>query len=309
MEERAFIQPQRKITEEMEPKKETVVATDPTKEHALRTYSSDMAKALKQNQGSVIKIAMAEQKRKNEANEMPVETKKKRGWIFAILLTLVLGFVALGVAWYFGSSRPIEVKKPISIQNSMIFVEREKVFEWYGTRGTVISNINQSKTEMLSYQGQMMNLFGVVAIESGTKEARFDDLSKVVGMGVSKSFSIDTVKDFMIGVDSNQTGSHMFMIIESASFDSLFSGMIAWERTMLRDIYEIYGIDKFIAERNFETQWVDKIIKNKDTRILYDSENNMILMYGYAENNVVVVTDNQETFDRVLSRLQDRVPK
>lgn len=282
---------------------------DTTREHALRTYSSDMARALKQNQGSVIKIAMAEQARKNQVVEVPVETKKKRTWITLIVLSIILGFSALGVAWYFGSPRGVPVEKPASLQDSMIFVEKEKVFSLSGGRSTILLNLKQAQKEMESNPGQMMNVYGVVNDQSGTRKANFSDIATSMGMETSKSFSVDTVKDFMLGIDSTETRSSYFFIIESDSFDSLFGGMIAWEKTILRDTYDIFGMSVEEAETNFTTKWNDKVIKNKDMRILYDESGQIILLYGYAENDIVIVADNLETFDRVLARLQDRALK
>ena len=279
---------------------------DTTRDHALRTYSSDMAKALKQNQGSVIKIAMAEQARKNQVAEVPVETKKKRTWIILIVLSVLLGFSALGVAWYFGSPRGVTVEKPASLQDSMIFVEKEKVFSLSGGRSTILLNLKQAQKEMESNPGQMMNVYGVVNDQSGTRKAKFSDVATALGMETSKSFSVDTVKDFMLGIDSTEIRSSYFMIIESDSFDSLFGGMIAWEKTILRDTYDIFDISTVEAEANFTTKWNDKVIKNKDMRILYGESGETVLLYGYAENDIVILTDNQETFDRVLGRLQDR---
>lgn len=280
-----------------------------TKEHALRTYSSDMAKALKQNQGSVIKIAMAEQSRKARVAEIPTETKKKKVWVVFILIAVLLGFCALGIAWYFSSPKSVPEKKPISLQDSMIFVEKEKVFSWSGNRDTVLQNLSLAKNEMLQNKNQMMNVFGVVTNGTTTSKALFSNLSTVLGMSVSKSFSIDTVKDFMLGVDSNDSGSHYFIIISAKSFDVLFSGMIAWEKTALKDTYEIFGMDNIVANRNLETKWTDKTINNIDMRILYDENKNIILMYGYAMSDTIILTDNQLTFDRVLGRLQDRAVK
>lgn len=282
---------------EQKAKEETI------KYHALRTYSSDMAKALKQNQGSVIKIAVAEQDRKRTSRQIPEEDRKKRVWLKATLVTVVLGFLVLGGAWYFNKPKKVEVRTNTVAQSGFIFTEKQKVFPWYGPKETVVWNINSGKKEMINYVNQMMTLSGV---NVANQKADMSDLSLAVFMNVSKTFTDSVVKNFMLGVDSEVDGAHIFMIIEAESYESLFPGMINWEKTLLGDVKDIFEIDEITLTQNTNTTWQDKIVNNKDMRILKNSSGETVLLYGYAESNIVILTDNQETFDRVLKRLQDR---
>ena len=79
------------------PEKEKSPTTDP---HAIRTYASDLAEVMRTKQGSVVKIALAEQARRDidEANASP--TSKKN--IFLALGALIL--IAIGIGIFFLSN-------------------------------------------------------------------------------------------------------------------------------------------------------------------------------------------------------------
>lgn len=277
-----------------------------TREHALRTYSSDVAKALKQNQGSVIKIAMAEEKKRRESLQGFNEQKESKKWLVWIFVFLLLGAITLLSVWYINRPKEVVIETKTGLQNSEIFVEREKIFLLEGGRSTIIQNIDQAKKEMQSQNNQMMNIYMLLGENTSNKKATFDDLMSYLGNDTPKAFSVSTVKDFMLGIENREGVVSPFFILKADSFEELFPGMINWENEIVLDTYEIFGIEEYLINDLSERSWQDKLVNNKDMRYLYDETGSVVLVYGYAEPETIVLAESQETFDRVLGRLQDR---
>ncbi len=277
-----------------------------TREHALRTYSSDVAKALKQNQGSVIKIAMAEEKKRRESLQGFNEQKESKKWLVWIFVFLLLGAITLLSVWYINRPKEVVIETKTGLQNSEIFVEREKIFLLEGGRSTIIQNIDQAKKEMQSQNNQMMNIYMLLGANTSNKKATFDDLMSYLGNDTPKAFSVSTVKDFMLGIENREGVVSPFFILKADSFEELFPGMINWENEIVLDTYEIFGIEEYLINDLSERSWQDKLVNNKDMRYLYDETGSVVLVYGYAEPETIVLAESQETFDRVLGRLQDR---
>jgi len=73
---------------------------------------------------------------------------------------------------------------------------------------------------------------------------------------------------------------------------------------MFYDLHGFFGIGitsetNYLLTKNFE----DGIVENKNARILYDNEGKIILMYVFADDTSVVITDTQETVHEIMLRL------
>jgi|GEM_PF-566852 len=107
-----------------------------------------------------------------------------------------------------------------------------------------------------------------------------------------------------ISAPSPVFGRGFFMLIKMRSVADIFTTMHAWENKMFSDLHSFIGVGlspetKFLLTKNFE----DSIIENKNARVLYDQNNNIVLMYIFANENSVVITDNEKAAREVIRRL------
>ncbi|MEA3399581.1 MAG: hypothetical protein U9R00_03690, partial [Patescibacteria group bacterium] len=86
-------------------------------------------------------------------------------------------------------------------------------------------------------------------------------------------------------------------------YGSSLAGVSEWEKTMLSNLYPIFGINISGKENLLTKPFEDIIISNRDARVLTDDEGNNLLYYSFINNNIFVITDNKETIDEILSRL------
>jgi hypothetical protein len=73
---------------------------------------------------------------------------------------------------------------------------------------------------------------------------------------------------------------------------------------MFSDMRGFFGISlsadtKYLLTKNFE----DGIVVNKNARILYDKDNNIVMMYIFADDNSVIITNSTNAAREVILRL------
>ena len=98
--------------------------------------------------------------------------------------------------------------------------------------------------------------------------------------------------------------SHLFLMFEIKDYNQSYAGMLAWERTLLNDMFPFFKIDVSGDSSNLlNTPWKDTIINNKDVRVLYDKNSNSLLYYIFIDKSNFLITDNEDTIKEIISRL------
>ena len=73
---------------------------------------------------------------------------------------------------------------------------------------------------------------------------------------------------------------------------------------MFYDLHGYFGIElntdtNYLLEKNFE----DGIIQNRNARILRDNNGKIVMMYIYAENSSLIITDSETAATEIILRL------
>ncbi|MDE2030659.1 MAG: hypothetical protein KGI58_00130 [Patescibacteria group bacterium] len=281
----------------------------------IRTYTSDMAEAIRENETSVIKIALAEKDRR-EREEM----YKKASGTKASKILLLLGGIVLIIGAIVGSyllykkNKVINAPQVIKVENKDIISYDDKVFV------DVMGDTNQSDL-FSSIKNDI-----VTPGKPGSIKAIF--LTQKVG-GIDQTLSIDNFmslmnteapapllrtldKSYMIGTytDTDQSTyntplkTHLFLILTIKDYNQAYASMLEWEKTMLNDLFILFNIDISGNRSNLlDKQWKDIIVNNKNARILYDTYGNDVLYYMFTNTNNIIITDSQSTINEINSRL------
>ncbi len=116
--------------------------------------------------------------------------------------------------------------------------------------------------------------------------------------------------NFLMGVVKNQpnalanSGTGFFILIKVRSITDVFNSLRSWEPNMLTDLHGFLGLNISSASNYlFTKNFTDGIIDNKNARILYDQNGNIVLMYVFADDNSVVITDSQNAAKEIILRL------
>ncbi|MFA7192215.1 MAG: hypothetical protein WC089_02885 [Candidatus Paceibacterota bacterium] len=280
---------------------------NPTKIQNIHTYSSDMADAVREQEATVIKIALAEKERKDR--EKYVEENKNN---FSSNIFYVIGGVVLIVSSIWATSYFIQKGK----EASSIAVKKTTVDTLIKTDEqmmldvTSITNkqdlINAIKTEKLKEIkiGNIKSIVLYTNTETGVKMLTTTDLLERLSINVPGALARSLHESFMLGVHQIGGERNLFLVLSTNDYNSSFAGMLSWEPTILSSMFSLFSVNVSSSlEGVFETPWGDKIILNKDSRVLSLPDGTELLSYMFIDKNKLILTDKEETIKEVIQRL------
>ncbi|HLP86944.1 MAG TPA: hypothetical protein VK153_03680 [Candidatus Paceibacterota bacterium] len=289
--------------------------TQPTnkKLEVLRTYTSDMAEAVRTNEMSVIKIALAE-KEKREQEDL---YKKAEGTKFSKALFIIGGIILISFAVY-GSYFLIEQKKvkedtKTTIDNVETFISYDsKSYIDTTSIGSAVDLMSLIKKEGVPNAGLVKALFLTKRTETSSSLLTANDLLSLIESTAPGTLTRFLSDKFLLGeytsgnvIDANENfKSGTFLIFQTTDYNQAYASMLVWEKTMLKDMKVLFNIE--IPETDpgaVERQWKDLVISNKDARVIYDINGKGLLYYVFVNKNNFVIANNMETLKEVIARI------
>ena len=109
--------------------------------------------------------------------------------------------------------------------------------------------------------------------------------------------------NFLMGVVNAET-KNFFILLKMRSTADIFDSLRAWEEKMFYNLHGFFGINissetKYLLTKNFE----NSMIENKNARILYDQNNQAVIMYILANDNSVIITGAESAAHEIMLRL------
>lgn len=283
----------------------------------IHTYTSDMADAVRQNEMSVIKIALAE-KEKRESEEM---YKKADGSnsskVFLIFGGIILIVVALGITYLvtkknveknYPVQTAVEISAPISY-NEKVFIDATSL-----TTHSGLSDAIKKEVENKSKDGSVKAIFLKKDVGGKAVLVNVTDFISKIGETAPQALIRNLGEEYLIGTyntkDDETSTPHLFLIFSIKDYNQTYASMLAWEKTMLRDMSSMFNID-VNEERSelLEKNWADIIINNKDARVLYDNLGKEVLYYIFVNKTNFVITDKEDLLKEAVARIMSKETK
>lgn len=278
----------------------------------LRTFKTDMAKAVQEHGLSMAKIAIAEQRKQKEV--IPKEEKSGGWrWVLTVLLILVLGGgVVAGGGYWLGwditkylppgwlpngdgltpaptaqvpAATPFfstEQSQAINVASDMSSGElMEKI-----TAAATSASVPNSFTHIYLYRGSQV--LGLAAVRQALNTTWPDNFARILN------------EQFMLGNFNLTNGDHRFIVLKPKFNEQAFNGMLNWEGRIADDLTPFLGPTVSRAER--AESFTDKIFRNKDVRLLQNKSGKTILLYSFLDPDTIVITKDEETFVELFKR-------
>ena len=217
----------------------------------LRTYEDDVKEAMQNQNASVARIVLSEQKKKEKIKvqetkrsiKSPVNMKKI---LIAILLVVLGGGISYG-AYLWQKSRPIETKvalirPPIIETNSQI-----EVIAGDKNKSEVIAKMRQALDSRFTPENiREIFLTKTVEVETAkgieTKKAALntEDFFYFIGAIPPGRLTRSLNKEFLLGTYSLPEENDPFILFKVDDYENAFISMLEWEKTLVRDITPIF---------------------------------------------------------------------
>jgi hypothetical protein len=279
----------------------------------VRTYMSDMADTVRANEISVIKVALAEQNKKAREELY----RKAEGTPVNKIFWFIGGIILIAGALY-GSTFLINKKDKINIPVKIV---KEEAMISYDEVSTIIlgdsnkllDKIKNVIKEKSSIDNNSSIKYILILKEVSDVKQKiepkelFSNLKFTAPSALVRSLS----NNYMVGTytknsssDSEPMNQKLFIILQSNDYEFTYAGMLDWEKTLAGDMIDLFELNTTDTKNKLnERIWKDLIINNKDSRVLYNEENKPILYYIFADQNNLIIADNQDTIKEILSKL------
>lgn len=268
----------------------------------IKTYRSDAAEAIKmQEQASVAKIAMAqEQQRRKQGEEIGATPKKKIGLLLAVIVLIIIGATAIPTVQYILNQKKQEV--PVNVEKTIIpFDYQKNIVLNNATRDEFVKvldtlNLKQPTNSKTQYIKILENIQDANK-NTLTQKVAPEIFARLIGPNMPSSLTRSFDSDYMYGAeDSNDP--KMFILLKTSAYQQTFAGMLSWETRMLSDLGPILNLGTEATSYPF----TDHVIINKDVRAIAAQDGTIVLLYGFLDNQTLIITTDSQTFQSINSR-------
>ncbi len=265
-----------------------------------------MANVIEGDRGGMIKkIIHGEEEKEEEKKNLSPESRKNQILLFLGFLLVILSLSTLAYFTIFQkkiTTVPVAAQfVPLIFNDQNAFLE-VKDLDKNEIIKAVVGEINSSEVKDGGVDGiyltESNNIIGL------RRFLNITDSSFVPG---NPAFVYD---NFLLGMFNNtdkDTGTaekDFFILLKVRSLPDVFDAMRAWEGKMFDDLHGFFGVDINADTKDLSgTSFEDGIIGNKNARILYDKNRKIIMMYVYADDNSVIITDSSQAVTDIMLRL------
>lgn len=282
----------------------------------IRTYQSDVEEMLKSGDGSLAKIAVAENEKRvhDEGFSMDPTGKplpdRTRVIITASIVLVLLGLVTLGAIYFVRNSRATTQQVTSTAPAPLIATDFLKNININGlTRNQIIRTLTKERDGNVS---ALASVTGIRLTEGSAENAQTltakNFLEKLETRAPSELVrSLDD--NFLFGIQASNP-SEPVLIFKTGYYQNAFAGMLSWEKDLREDLGPIFirpepeltassSDDVLNRTQNFQ----DIVVKNRDTRALRDSNGKIIFLYSFPDKSSIIITTNANTLQEVATRL------
>lgn len=295
----------------------------------LETFQRDIESVVQHDNVSVLSIATAEANRRSATGEEEPATKKEKTRSLLQNIAMIGGglifLVGASGALAYLVTRPTSVPVASTATALTPFISVDAVKEITITsdepRAKVMASLDAARQATSLSLGLMSQL---LVTESSTTPngstavpLAAQDFFTLLAPNIPGALARSLKPDYLLGVHV-YNGNEAFVIVNVYAYEEAYSGMLAWEPFMPRDLAPLFtyspspripeqGISTSSANTKsqfLQTGFVDKIVENHDARVLQNEYGDVYLLWTFLDRNTLVVTTNDATLREVISRLK-----
>lgn len=300
---------------------------------SVHTFKDDLSKEAASGNFSVAKIAVANSKRlhSEEKAKFELNPKKDNHLLFKILLPII-SILIIGVFSYIGyntAKTPQEIslaKNPTQqIVSNIIYTEQTVEINIKSkSRSAVYMDILKEKENLKTSSSKIKAIIFTSQEGTTSNTVKSNDFLNLIAPTAPDLLVRNLKPEYVFGYFAYQT-NEPFIILKSENYDSVFAGMLEWEKNIYGDLGDLMFKDEInlnvkstttastttatstenkpIYGSEFNTSFIDKVISNNDTRVLYRPNGKIAFFYTFFNKDTVIITTSEETLHELIYRL------
>lgn len=310
----------------------------------LQTYQGDIESLVGEKQVSVVSIAAAEAERRGMqalSSEQSPLNQQRRPWLKTALIiaTSVLLLAAAGGTGFYIYMRLQPVPLAQQAPAPFITVDDTKTVTLQPNeqRPEIMSALVAAQKDVLLSLGLMARIQIAKAgpLNDGTlQEVSAPEFLQELAPSVPAQLVRTLEPQMLLGIHSYDEND-AFMILKADSYETAYSGMLAWEENLYNDLMPLFKrtppvhirpaqisiadpIGTSTASSSpaatstppatatpqfFQGNFIDQIVENHDARVMLNQDGDILLLWTFLDRSTIVITTNEATLREIISRL------
>lgn len=226
------------------------------------------------------------------------------------------------------------------IVGGLLYSEQKIPIDLTGkNRTSLFAEISQSSSIKIP-TGKVASVMLTYKEGSSTKTITASNFLNIIAPTAPDALTSNLKDGYVFGYYSYET-NEPFIILESNNYDSSFAGMLDWEKSMYADLGDLIFKPKAITSAvgtttkqlptqstktttsstaqkqtitqtvevstptlsEYDTPFVDKIISNNDTRVLYRPNGQIAMFYTFFNKNTIIIATSEQSLREIIYRL------
>ena len=286
----------------------------------VRTYKSDVEETIQSGHLSSINMAISQSNRMMRGvTTATIEEKKKKINKNILIISLVLiigGALAVFVPYFFvqKANAPQTTQKSTVPSGAIMTVDTEEKINLKDINQDRVSTTLKERVEQSNITvGQIKNIFLTEGEGIDEKVITSNKFLALIKANLPPEIERTLKPEYMFGMYSFN-GNQEFLILKVGSYDTAFSGMLAWETNLWDNFKELFdllsreSITSISSSTNNNLFAENKKIQdatffNKDCRVIKDDSGKIIFLYSIIDENTIVMTTSTDTLKEILARV------
>jgi hypothetical protein len=252
-----------------------------------------------------VRLEIGQVPRQKSARPVPRSSGRNFRWLFYLGLGTTAIIAAIGgaslVTWLMGESPTTVV--PVAVtdlpatfvtpvpQSSVAKVALPRTrAEWYDSLLQIDS-------------GEMATVIPIINIGGAERPATTEETMTMLALKTEPALN-RSIKEITFMLIDNQPA----IVLKVSAYDSTFGGLLLSETVLSSELAPLFGetvsATYKVGVGTVPPEFVDELADNHDVRVLKDEMENERLVYGFTDQNTVIITTNKETFTSLSSRLR-----
>jgi hypothetical protein len=311
--------------------------------HMLETYGEDMANYISLDKEGLVQQIIHEQEKLEAEAENASPFSKQNGFLLFLSMLFLVASVGLIGYYFFVYTKdqtvvttlpfksiintdstvfldvtglkPEEVGRIITKQKEVTKIHKGKLEAVYLTENKKVIGFSRFlaliKSSLQVVETPVISdnfLFGIISFEkilpaNTVPPDGVTATNETVDIPVSDIQSEIQVDPLRYAPEA-PTRKDEFMLLTVASFADVFPVLRSWEHSIFSELYKTFDITLSVRTNYLVTkEWQDGIVQNKNARILYDNEGNIMLMYVFVDDTHVLFSNTEQAVGEIIERL------
>lgn len=263
----------------------------------FRSLASDLAHALGEKRGTVVRLAIAEEeKQKMLAEGEKVFSRQNLFFIIASALLVIVGIILIVFLYIKKNTGDVIVQQSVVLPTYLLTDTNLTVdlFSNEGSSFELFQNVFSATDTGL--------IVGVYPFRGDSRTGTlisFKEFLETTGLVVPENVLSVVSPYYMVGYSDTGIQRSPFLVIKGGSYEAMNNALRGWEETLYSDMQKVFPRSSNVTEISFS----NAIISNKDARVVRKDDGTIDFFYAFIDQTTVLFGFDTDLVSIAISRL------